>query len=60
MLFFYGIINITGYATKMCTENGTWFVSPHTNSTYTDFTGCVERNYSLMAVSQIYQYFKSN
>lgn len=39
----------TGYATKMCTENGTWFVSPHTNSTYTDFTGCIERNYSLMA-----------
>lgn len=54
MLFFYGIINITGYATKMCTENGTWFVSPHTNSTYTDFTGCIERNYSLMAVSQLY------
>lgn len=41
----------TGYATRTCTENGTWYVNPYTNATWTDFTGCSikQRNFSLMA-----------
>ncbi|XP_071154800.1 secretin receptor-like [Mytilus edulis] len=38
----------TEFATKTCTENGTWYVSPHTNDTWTDYTRCPPVNLSLM------------
>lgn len=31
----------SAYATRHCTENGTWFINPKTNKTWTDFTPCV-------------------
>lgn len=31
---------LNGFAKKTCMENGTWYISPLTNKTWTDFTGC--------------------
>ncbi|OWF40701.1 parathyroid hormone/parathyroid hormone-related peptide receptor-like [Mizuhopecten yessoensis] len=31
----------SAYASRYCTENGTWFINPKTNQTWSDYTPCV-------------------
>lgn len=37
---FLSMFSNIGFAKKTCMENGTWYISPLTNKTWTDFTGC--------------------
>ncbi|XP_061165719.1 parathyroid hormone/parathyroid hormone-related peptide receptor-like [Saccostrea echinata] len=33
---------VNGVAKRTCTIDGTWYINPHTNSTWTNFTYCME------------------
>lgn len=34
--------NISGHAKRHCTENGTWFIPPGRNVSWTDFGDCIK------------------
>ncbi|ODN02426.1 Calcitonin-like peptide type 1 receptor [Orchesella cincta] len=35
-------------ATKFCTPDATWFVHPHTNATWTNYTQCTNQGKSIV------------
>ena len=35
---------VVGYAKRHCTENGTWFIPPGRNVSWTDFGDCIKNN----------------
>lgn len=39
---------ISANAFKDCTENGSWYVDPLTNKTWTDYTSCVPIEVSVL------------
>ncbi|XP_048754612.1 secretin receptor-like isoform X3 [Ostrea edulis] len=36
-----------GYAKRQCTENGTWYIPPGRNASWTDFGDCIKNNKNL-------------
>ena len=36
--------DITKFSKKLCTEDSTWWVHPHSNRTWSNYTGCVDFN----------------